>query len=146
MDSITISTIVVAGAIVLDITIRVLAVIFIPMNRKPQTATAWLLAIFLIPYLGIIVFLAIGRTKLPRRRRIKQDKVNEMIRDSAVSSPAVVERPGGPEWLPSMVALNRNLGAMPLLGGNSAALHDNYAEGIAAMTAAVDGAQSFVHV
>ncbi len=142
----TISTVVVAGAIVLDITIRVLAVIFIPMNRKPQTATAWLLAIFLIPYLGTIVFLAIGRTKLPRRRRVKQDKVNEMIRDSTVNSPAIVEHPGGPEWLPSVVALNRNLGAMPLLGGNSAALHDNYAEGIAAMTAAVDGAQSFAHV
>jgi len=146
VDSITISTVVIAGAIVLDITIRVLAVIFIPMNRRPQTATAWLLAIFLIPYLGIIVFLAIGRTKLPRGRRIKQDKVNEMIRDSTVNSPAVVENPGGPEWLPSVVALNRNLGAMPLLGGNSAALHDNYAEGIAAMTAAVDGAQSFAHV
>ena len=40
------------GLFVLDLAIRVLAVVFVPKNRRPATATAWLLAIFFIPYLG----------------------------------------------------------------------------------------------
>lgn len=51
--------------VLLDLAIRVFSIIYVPINRKPQTATAWLLAIFLIPYIGFIVFLVIGSTKLP---------------------------------------------------------------------------------
>ena len=40
-----------------DLVIRILAIIYIPRNRRPQTAMAWLLAIFFIPYVGIILFL-----------------------------------------------------------------------------------------
>ena len=50
-------------ALVIDISIRVIAVIVVPQNRKPQTAMAWLLAIFLIPYVGILLFLLFGSTK-----------------------------------------------------------------------------------
>ena len=39
---------------VIDYSIRLLAIIFVPVNRKPQTATAWLLAIFAIPTLGLL--------------------------------------------------------------------------------------------
>ena len=54
---------------IIDYTIRLIALIFVPVNRKPQTATAWLLAIFAIPTLGILAFALIGSTKLPRKRR-----------------------------------------------------------------------------
>ena len=41
-----------------------------------------------------------------------------------------------PSWLDSVVELNRTLGAMPLLPGNTATLLPDYAESIAAMAAA----------
>ena len=35
--------------VLIDVVVRVLSVIFVPRNRRPQTATAWLLAIFSCP-------------------------------------------------------------------------------------------------
>ena len=49
------------GLFVLDLTIRVLAVVFVPKNRRPATAMAWLLTIFFVPYLGVLVFLLLQR-------------------------------------------------------------------------------------
>jgi len=45
-----------------------------------------------------------------------------------------------------MVELNRTLGSMPLVGGNTAKLYTEYAESLDAMTAAVGSAKKYVHV
>ena len=39
----------------------------VPTNRKPSSATAWLLLIVLLPYLGLLIYLLIGNPKLPAR-------------------------------------------------------------------------------
>ena len=46
----------------------------------------------------------------------------------------------------SVAHLNRQLGALPAVAGNSAELFPDYVESIAAMAAAVDTAERFVHV
>ncbi|MCU1558342.1 MAG: cls [Microbacteriaceae bacterium] len=129
-----------------DIIIRVFAVIYIPQNRKPQTAMAWLLAIFLIPYAGIILFLLIGSRRLPKRRREKQLEINRYILETAEGMDIVIRDHSLPPWLDPIVELNRTLGSMPLVGGNNAKLYTEYAESMAAMTAAVATAEKFVHV
>ena len=50
----------VALALAVDIAFRVIALVIVPRNRRPQTAMAWLLAIFFIPYFGFLAFLAFG--------------------------------------------------------------------------------------
>jgi Phospholipase_D-nuclease N-terminal len=65
--------------VAVDLAIRITALIVIPRERKPTAAMAWLLAIFLVPYLGILFFLLIGSAKLPKKRRAKQAEVNRMI-------------------------------------------------------------------
>ena len=65
--------------LVIDFFIRVFSVIFIPRNRRPQTALAWLLAIFFIPYIGFGLFLLIGTFRLPKHRREKQVEINQYI-------------------------------------------------------------------
>jgi len=129
----------------LDLAIRAFSLIYVPINRKPQTATGWLLAIFLIPYLGFIVFLLIGSTKLPKARREKQTEINDYILEQTEGIERVKTDGTWPKWLNSVVTLNRNLGSMPLVGGNTARLYPDSVESIAAMTAAVDEAQRFVH-
>lgn len=64
MDAGTLTAIVVGLALFIDFVIRVIAIIVVPRNRKPTSATAWLLAIFFIPYLGVLFFLLIGSYKL----------------------------------------------------------------------------------
>jgi cardiolipin synthase len=129
---------------VLDYALRVLAVIFIPVNRKPQTATAWLIAIFAIPSLGWLAFFLFGSNKLPRKRRKRQLEINQFILDTTegIDRVSVLE----PGWLEPIVALNRRLGAMPMVGGNTAKMYSDYAESLTAMTDAVAGARKYVHV
>ena len=132
--------------LVIDIIIRVLAVIYVPQNRKPQTATAWLLAIFLIPYVGIILFLLVGSTKLPKKRREKQREINSYILETTEGMDRVTRDATFPTWLQPIVELNRTLGSMPLVGGNTAKFYTEYEESLAAMTEAIGTAERYVHV
>ncbi len=128
--------------VVVDLIIRVLAVILIPRNRKPQTATAWLLAIFFLPYVGILLFWMLGSRWLPKSRRDKQEEINRYIVET---TEGIDETNRDHPWLDPIVELNRNLGAMPLVGGNTARLVSNYEESLAEMTAAINAAEKWVH-
>jgi cardiolipin synthase len=146
MDWALVTTIVVGFLLVVDIAIRVIAIITVPINRRPQTATAWLLAIFFIPYLGFLLFLLFGSTKLPRKRRERQSAINTYILETTAGTDRVRRDQAGPEWLPPIVELNRKLGAMPLVGGNTASLSTSYNDTILELARAVDAAQRYVHV
>src|SRR5437867_7171612 len=96
----------------------------VPVNRKPSSATAWLLLIFLVPYFGLILFLLLGSPKLPKRRRAEQRNMSELI------SKLVAEAKAQPELAPILdpeisaryepfITLNTNLASMPAIGGNA---------------------------
>ena len=64
---------------VVDLVLRVVALVVVPRDRRPSSAMAWLLLIFFVPSLGVIAFLLIGSPKLPRHRREKQASMNRLI-------------------------------------------------------------------
>lgn len=132
--------------VIYDATIRILAIIIIPRNRRPTAAMAWLLAIYFIPIIGVVLFLLIGNPRLPRKRRKKQELVNKYIRASNANLDFGTLRPNAPQWFTATVALNRNLGALPLSGDNGAVLISDYEQSIAAMAAAIRTAEEYVHV
>lgn len=146
MTGATFGVIVAATLVVVDFVIRVLSLMFIPRNRRPQTALAWLLAIFFIPYIGIGLFLLVGTFRLPKRRREKQVEINQYILDTTEGFDRVAEGAPWPDWLGPIVELNRTLGAMPMVGGNSAVLYDADAAALAAMTHEIGRATKSVHV
>ncbi len=131
--------------VIIDVTIRVVAILVVPLNRRPQTATAWLLAIFLIPYFGFLLFLLLGSNRLPKKRRAKQDQINKLIFEATEGIEEAQRSEEWPPWLFNSVALNRALGAMPLVSGNRAKLLPDYAASIQAMTDAVNSATKYVH-
>ncbi|GGR14396.1 cardiolipin synthase [Agromyces mediolanus] len=136
-----------AGIVILiDLVVRVVAVIVVPRNRRPTAGMAWLLAIFFIPILGVLFFLLIGNPKLPRGRRKRQAEVDRFIRESTHGVERASDPSGWPDWFAGVVRLNRNLGAMPLIGSNSAQLIGDYEGSLAAMTDAVHDAKRYVHV
>ena len=106
------SAIIIFGLVV-DFVFRVIAIIVVPRNRRPSSATAWLLAINFLPYIGLLVFLLIGSYKLPKHRRAKQAQINQFILDQTEGMERVRRDHPWPTWLEQVVALNRNLGAMP---------------------------------
>ncbi|HRN28319.1 MAG TPA: cardiolipin synthase [Terrimesophilobacter sp.] len=136
----------IAGVVLLiDLIIRAVAVVYIPRNRRPQTALAWLLAIFFLPVIGTILFLLLGSRYLPKGRRDKQSEVNRFILALTGGIDESRTENDHPEWLDPIATLNRTLGAMPLVEGNSAELLPDYEESLQAMTDAINAATTFVH-
>ena len=48
--------------------LRIGALVYVPQRRPPNAARAWLLLIFFLPWLGLALYLLIGRAYVPRRR------------------------------------------------------------------------------
>lgn len=140
------STLAVLGAFVVDFVVRVVAVIVVPRNRRPMSGMAWLLTIFFIPYLGVLLFLLIGYRTLPKKRLAMQEEINQFILNSTEGMERVQHNHPWPGWLESVVELNRNLGAMPLVGDNSASLINKYQVALDTMIADIDRAEKYVHV
>lgn len=138
--------VVAVGLVLGDLALRVVALAVVPRNRRPSSAMAWLLAINLIPYAGPLTFAVIGYPQLPHARREKQRRMDELIGERTIRTTAVSEeRARPPQWLAPVTRMNRRLGAMPFLGGNSATLHPGGTATLAAMAAEVDRAQRYVH-
>lgn len=123
-----------------------MAIIVIPRNRRPTAAMAWLLAVFFIPYVGVILFLVIGNPRLPRARRRKQDQINAYISETSDQLHFGTLRPNAPEWFASLVTMNQNLGALPISGDNGAHLISGYQESLDAMAETIRTATEYVHV
>lgn len=137
---------VVAGYLVLDISVRVFAIIVVPRNRRPTSAMAWLLAIFFIPVLGILLFVLIGNPKLPRARRRKQNLINDYIADTASHLRHGSLRPDPPRWFPPLVQMNQSMGAPPLSGDNDVHIISDYQTSLDAMADAIRTAEDYVHI
>jgi cardiolipin synthase len=138
---------IIGGVLILvDLAIRIVALFIIPRGRKPTAAMAWLLAIFLIPFVGILLFILIGNVKLPKARRERQAEINRMIAQRGDRVDLVTDRSEWPTWFATLVEQNRELGALPAVGGNTARLMDDYQGSIDAMAADIDTATRFVHV
>jgi cardiolipin synthase len=132
---------------VADLVIKLVAVGVIPGNRKPSSAMAWLILILVIPYAGLVVFLFLGRTHLGSNRLTRQHAADAAIR-SATEELMLTALPTAPDpvYLPSIAALNRNLGSLPLQGGNHVDLIPGYADAVTAMTNHIAMATSSVEV
>ncbi|HIY24502.1 MAG TPA: cardiolipin synthase [Candidatus Brachybacterium merdigallinarum] len=132
--------------IALDVALRIAGLILVPRNRRPGSALAWLLAIMVLPLVGFPLYLLLGKAELPRKRRIKQERINAVMRARAERIPDSELDHDAPSWLQSAVRLNRELGAFPLTGNNSADLEIDYDSSIAAMAADIRSAERDVHV
>lgn len=132
--------------LVIDIVIRVTAIIVVPRNRRPTAAMAWLLAIYFIPFIGVLLFLLIGNPRLPRKRRKKQQQINAYIRETSHGLDFGTLRPNAPAWFTALVRLNRRLGAMPIAGDNAARMISDYQQSLDAMADDIRLADKYVHV
>ncbi len=131
---------------IIDMAIRIAAVATIPHNRRPSSSLGWLLLIMITPVLGMAIFLLIGSPFVRGRRQLVQDRGDKMITSRTESMPDIPEGAELPGGLASLVELNRELTALPMLAGTSHGLYGDYTASLAAMTAAVRDAQARVYV
>ena len=131
---------------VVDLVLRVVALVVVPRDRRPSSAMAWLLLIFFVPSLGVIAFLLIGSPKLPRHRREKQASMNRLIEKAAEGAEDVVVDHPWPAWVEGVTRLNHLLGAMPLLTGNAARVVPDYDDQLRVLAEEIGRAQRYAHV
>ncbi|MFO1149003.1 MAG: cardiolipin synthase [Alsobacter sp.] len=135
----------------LHMAVVIVAFLTVPINRKPSSATAWLLLIVAAPFLGVMLFLIIGSPKLPERRRKLQRQMTTMIA-SALSDrgSALAAGPSRPAALGERAephaALAENLGGMPAMHGNGIEILHGYDGIVARMVEAIEAARHYVHV
>ena len=129
-----------------DLAIKVVALGVIPGNRRPSTGMAWLLLILLIPFVGFLVFLLLGSTRLRGKRHVQQQEVNAIVAERTAHLPPAVSLTHLPPYVTSASELNRNLGALPSSSDNEVKLYPDYQTSIDAMAAEIRPATDFVHV
>src|SRR5438105_9694807 len=123
----------------------------VPRIRKPSSATAWLLLMFVIPLVGLIIFLLIGSPKLSKRRRAMQHTMNDTIVKAVAEAQSrdefdsLLEPPIPPRYKP-FVKLNTNLGGLPAFDGNAVELLPDYLANLECIAQEIDRAQRFVHL
>ena len=131
--------------------IALIALFIVPANRKPGEATAWLLLMFMAPFLGIILFLLVGTPKLSAWRRAQQRAMNERIKhlaEDAEQMPAlrpIVEPPIQARYEP-LVSLNARLAGMPVIAGNTVELLTDYVGAVDCLVRDINAAQRYIHL
>jgi cardiolipin synthase A/B len=138
-------------AIGLHVSVVIAAFLLVPINRRPSSATAWLLLIVTAPLIGVVLFLFVGSPKLPARRRKLQRQMTRMISGILSGNDgASREGPMQPDALGPRgaihAALVRELGGMPPMSGNAVAILSGYDGIIAEMVRSVEAARHYVHV
>src|SRR5215203_3178203 len=134
--------------IVSDWAIRLVMLPIVPTRRSPEAAKGWLLFIFFLPWVGLLLYVLIGRPRLPRwrvERRNEYLALIEPIRQRMRSLPQLAAPAVSPQYAPS-VRLATDLGMLDNLGGNTVELLTDYNGTIARIAADIDAARHHAHL
>jgi len=118
---------------------------YIPQRKDPASARTWLLLIFLLPWIGLLLYLLIGRAYMPRKRFRIDKKASERIQRAYMQFPGkAIHEP--PETLRPIMSLVNRLGEFPAERGNSIELLTDYDQSIRSLIRDIDGAKTHVHL
>ena len=133
-----------------DFAIRIVALGVVPKHRRASTSTAWLLLIFLWPFLGVPLYFIFG-SWWAMGRRLDDDPeasalVEAILKDSAKPEPTAYETPdGSDDDTASLMRLTGSLSGFPDSCGHVVALHNDTADTFRAMAASIDRATHHVN-
>jgi cardiolipin synthase len=128
--------------------IRLAMLVAVPFRRTPVAAKGWLLLIFFEPWVGLLLYLLIGRAKLTRWQRAQLAKLPQAMAGvvSRLTNDPNVFHPEVDRALSQAVTLAENLGGMPILGGNAVELLIDYDGILARLVADIDRAENHAHL
>ena len=132
--------------VVIEYLIKIAALGTVPENRRPSSSTAWLLLIFLLPLVGLPLYLLIGSPWVHGTRRRQQHTVNEITLDYTRSMPDLPKGARPSTYLAGALRMNRRLTGLPCVSGEVVAVHADPRSTYEAMARAIDSATDHVHV
>ena len=132
--------------LIFEYIVKIVAVGWVPENRRPASSQSWLLLIFFLPVLGLPLYLLIGSPYVKGRRHRIQAAANQLL---ALETKRFSDIPDGVEVTPglaSLLGMNRRLTSLPCVTGINDGFFGDTVEAYEAMAEAVDQAHSYVHV
>jgi cardiolipin synthase A/B len=128
--------------------IRVVMLFVVPRKRHPNSAMAWLMVIFFLPWPGLILYSMLGQYRLPRRRIEQHGEFLDALQaaDKRLAGHPNIMRPELGLHAREAVRLAEKLGYMPILGGNDAELIARTEDFIDRLAADIDAARHHVHL
>lgn len=132
--------------LIIDYSIKIIAIGVVPENRRPSSSTAWLMIILVLPVVGLPLFLMLGSPYVRGRRMRIQEEANKSLTEGLEQYPDLPEGAEPPRWLESFTHMNRRLTGLPCVTGTHVELLTEEHAVIASMVDAVDAAQDYVHV
>jgi cardiolipin synthase len=128
--------------------VRVVALFVVVHKRRPTAALAWLVVIFFQPWVGVVLYLLIGRHRLPKRRTRQYRRLLrrlEHLKKQFDGHPHVIHPELGPQCK-TAITLAERYGSMPILDGNSVTLISDTNHVIQRLTADIEQAKKHVHM
>ncbi|MBZ0264512.1 cardiolipin synthase [bacterium] len=136
--------------IILEWIVRIimLGVIVFKHRRNPQSLSAWLLVVIFMPWIGLLLYLAVGENRLPKRRIETHDKLKRRYDELSHvfrELPYRVVPDLGAEFK-SLEKIAKHIGQMPILGAERVEIISDSTESIDKMIADIDRAEHHVHL
>jgi len=127
--------------------IRLVMLFYVPQRRNPGAARTWLLFIFVMPWIGLLIYAILGRAHLTRRRMELHEKVSTFIKTIGKDffTPHSTN-PHFPEELVQAIQLAKNLGDFPIVEGNQFELLPSYHGSIDRLVADIAASRHHVHL
>jgi cardiolipin synthase len=131
-----------------DWAIRLVMLPIVPTRRSPDAAKGWLLLIFFLPWLGLVLYVLIGRPHLPRWRLERREAYLQWLRPIGMrlrSTPAWQPPAVAPEFAAS-VRLATELSSLPNVAGNEVELLSDYNDTLARIASDIAAAHTSAHL
>lgn len=137
------------GFVVFEWVLRIIMLFVVPKDRRPSSATSWLLLIMIVPLLGTILFAMFGNPKLNKsRRKIQADADNLTAKELdklRETHPDIFVLPKD-EQLTEVAKLASVLGGLPPMAGNKVEIETDYDNILRVQAEAIDTAKEYVHI
>ena len=121
------------------------ALAVVPVRRTPAAARGWLLLILLLPVIGLVIFLAIGRPHFPKWRRRRFAKLKPFF-DGVGQSLAAAGHISCSPTMGSTAELAATLGYLPAVSGCSTEIMSDYEGVIQRLVVDIATATQSVHI
>lgn len=121
---------------------------YVPQRRATAAARAWLVLIFLVPWLGLGCYLVLGRIRVPEERRQRQQRAADRVRAvlAAMKTPGATPRPALDAGDEATAVLVERLGSFAPVDGNRIELLADYEGMVDRLIDDIDGARAQVHL
>ncbi len=129
--------------------IRLVLIPIILKRHRPAVATTWLIVVFFEPFIGLIIYLVIGRQLVGRKRIEHHERVAREVEQRVrgrFADEHVVAVGDLPHHRRDLARLAQHLSGMPAVSGNRVTLIDRTDAVIDRLIEDIDHAQHHVHL